>query len=81
MLCACIALGVLQFISLNLGDDVWSKHQLYLRTRSRDLPSEKTVKQVLAALFVRQLHRVGENTIIDEIRAYFLKVSDEIDDN
>ena len=81
VLCACIALGLLQFISLNLGDDVWSKHQLYLRTRSRDLPSEKTVKQVLAALFVRQLHRAGENTIIDEIRAYFLKVSDEIDDN
>jgi len=41
----------------------------------------ENVKQVLTALFVRQLFRVGQNTIIDEIRAYFLKVSDEIDDN
>ncbi|SJM95247.1 hypothetical protein CRENPOLYSF2_500007 [Crenothrix polyspora] len=58
-----------------------SQHQLYLRTQSRELPSEKTVKQVLAASFVRQFFRVGQNTIIDEIRIYFLKVSDEIDQN
>ena len=81
VLCACIAVGLLQFISLNFGDDVWSKHQLYLRTRSRDLPSEKTVKQVLAASFARQFLRVGQNTIIDEIRGYCLKVTDEIDQN
>lgn len=78
VLCACIAVGLLQFISLNFGDDVWAKHQLYLRTQSRELPSEKTVKQVLSALFARQFLRVGQNTIIDEIRTYFLKVSDEI---
>ncbi len=81
VLCACIAVGLMQFISLNFGNDVWSKHQLYLRTRSRELPSEKTVKQVLVASFTKQFLRLGKNTIIDEISHYFLKVSDEVDDN
>ena len=51
VLCASIALGLLQWISLSMSDTVWSKHPLYLRTQSRDLPSEKTVKQILAPLF------------------------------
>jgi hypothetical protein len=79
VLCACIAVGLLQFILLNFGADVWSRHQLYLRIQSRDLPSEKTVKQVLIPTFVKQFLRVGQNTIIEEIRLYLLKVSDEID--
>ncbi len=80
VLCACIAVGLLQFISLNFGADVWSKHQLYLRTQSRELPSEKTVKQILIPSFVKQFFRVGQSTIIEEIRLYLLKVSDEIDE-
>jgi hypothetical protein len=80
VLCASIALGLLQWISLNFEDTVWLKHRLYLRTQSRALPSEKTTKQVLMPMFLRQFFLVGQNTIIEQIRAYLLTVSDEIDD-
>ena len=39
VLCASIALGLLQWISLNFEDTVWLKNRLYLRTQSRALPS------------------------------------------
>ena len=81
MLCASIALGLLQWISLNFEDTVWLKHRLYLRTQSRALPSEKTTKQVLMPMFLKQFFLVGQNTIIEQIRAYLLSVSDEIDDD
>ena len=81
VLCASIALGLLQWISLNFEDTVWLKHRLYLRTQSRALPSEKTTKQVLMPMFLRQFFLVGQNTIIEQIRAYLLTVSDEIDDD
>lgn len=81
VLCAAIALGLLQFIALNFETAVWSKHALYLRTQSRTLPSEKTVKQVLAPQFAKQFFQVGQITIIEQIRAYLLTVSGEIDDD
>ncbi|MEI8209487.1 MAG: hypothetical protein WCG16_09805 [Methylococcales bacterium] len=79
VLCASIALGLLQFISLNFDDKVWLNHQLYLRTKSRDLPSEKTTKQVLMPMFLKQFFQVGKNTITEQIWDYLLTVSNEID--
>ena len=58
-----------------------AKHRLYLRTQSRALPSEKTTKQVLMPMFLKQFFLVGQNTIIEQTRAYLLTVSDEIDDD
>ena len=55
VLCAGIAPGLLQLIALQFGSRVWQHHRLYLRTRSRELPSEKTVKHVLAPLIIKQL--------------------------
>lgn len=81
VLCGCIAVGLLQFISLHFGPEVWLKHSLYLRTQSRELPSEKTVKQVLSALLLRQFFQVGQKTISEEIREYLLKISGDIDDD
>jgi hypothetical protein len=78
---AAIATGLLQFIALNFQDNVWAEHRLYLRTQSRDLPSEKTVRQVLATVFIRQFYRVGKNTLIEQIRIYWLTVSDDSDDD
>jgi len=54
---ASIAVGLLQFIALNFQDTVWVEHRLYLRTQWRDLPSEKTVKQIIAQLFIMQFFR------------------------
>jgi hypothetical protein len=81
VLCASIAVGLLQFIAINFQDTVWAEHRLYLRTQSRDLPSEKSVKQIIAQLFIMQFFRLGQNGIIQQIRFYMMTISDEIDHN
>lgn len=81
VLCASIAVGLLQFIALNFQASIWSDHRLYLRTRSRELPSEKTVKQIIAPLLVRQFFQHRKNGIIQQIRFYLTTVSDEMDDD
>lgn len=43
----CIAIGVLQRVALKFPAQVWDGFRLLLRTRSRALPSERTVKTVL----------------------------------
>jgi hypothetical protein len=47
---------------------VWQHQTLYRRTQSRLLPSEKTVKQVLAPLLIRQLVNVPQNRLIAKIQ-------------
>jgi len=68
VLCAAIALGLLQLIALRFSSVVWQHHTLYLRTQSRDLPSEKTVKQVLVPLLLQQLLDLPKNGIMQKIR-------------
>lgn len=53
--CASVATGLLQQCSLRYSDSLWQQQVLYLRTRSRALPSEKTVRQILAPRLLRQL--------------------------
>jgi len=77
VLCAAIAYGLLQLIALRFGTEVWQHHTLYLRTRSRSLPSEKTVQQVLAPLMVKQLIDLPQNSIIARIRRYFLDTEED----
>lgn len=77
VLCAVIAHGLLQLIALRFAAEVWQHHTLYLRTRSRALPSEKTVQQVLAPLMVKQLLILAPNSIIATIRRYFLGVEED----
>ncbi len=77
VLCASIALGLLQLIALRFGSEVWQHHRLYLRTRSRSLPSEKTVQQVLAALVIKQLLNLPQNSMIAKIRRYLLGGEDD----
>jgi hypothetical protein len=71
VLCAAIAQGLLQLIALQFGPRVWQHHRLYLRTQSRELPSEKTVKQVLVPMILKQLIFLPQNSIIAKIRRYF----------
>jgi hypothetical protein len=77
VLCAAIAHGLLQLIALRFTTEVWQHHTLYLRTRSRALPSEKTVQQVLAPLMVEQLINLPPNSIIAKIRRYFVGVEED----
>lgn len=78
VLCASIALGLLQLIALRFGPQVWQHHTLYLRTQSRALPSERTVKQVLAALLVKQLVNLPSNRIISKIRRCLAPADEDV---
>lgn len=66
--CAAIAHGLLQLIALRFGALVWQHHRLYLRTRSRALPSEKTVKQVIAPMLTKQFVHLSQNSILQKIQ-------------
>jgi hypothetical protein len=77
VLCAAIAHGLLQLLALRFHAEVWQHHSLYLRTRSRALPSEKTVRQVLAPLLVKQLTNLPTNSIIAKIRCYFMGAQED----
>lgn len=65
---AAIAHGLLQLIALRFGALVWQHHRLYLRTRSRALPSEKTVKQVIAPMLTKQFVHLSQNSILQKIQ-------------
>ncbi len=75
--CAAIAQGLLQLIALRFGAEVWQHHQLYLRTHSRWLPSEKTVRHVLAALVLKQLLDLPPNSLMAQIRRALLGTGEE----
>jgi hypothetical protein len=82
VLCAAIAQGLLQLIALQFSSVVWQHHILYLRTQSRPLPSEKTVRQVLAPLLVKQLIHLPQNSIIQKIQRCLIRTEeDEPDDH
>jgi len=71
VLCAAIAQGILQLIALKFKESVWQQHCLYLRTKSRDLPSEKTVKHVFSPIVSKQLLVLQGNGIIQKIGLLF----------
>ena len=79
VLCAAIATGLLQLIALKFGSEVWNQHVLYLRTKSRSLPSEKTVRQVLVSLILEELFNLPSNSVIAKIRQYLVHSKDDND--
>ncbi|MGB1258114.1 MAG: transposase [Thiolinea sp.] len=66
--CASMATGLLQLFAIRYQTGVWKQQILYLRTRSRELPSENTVRQILAPLLARHLWQSRQNTWLLEIR-------------
>jgi hypothetical protein len=63
----CLALGMLQLMALNFQDSIWDAFTAYLRPRSRALPSERTVKAVLAQELLRDFHHVKPSAMMQEI--------------
>lgn len=68
-----ISLGLLQLIALKFPEEIWSRFEGFLRTRSRDIPSERTVKMVIANLLVQNFLKVEPTATMREIRAKILK--------
>ncbi len=62
-----IALGMLQLIALKFHEPIWASFTCYLRTRSRALPSERTVKEVMAQELLRDFHHVKPSAMMQEI--------------
>jgi hypothetical protein len=69
---AAIALGLLQLIALKFSPEVWGRFQTFLRTRSRHIPSEKTVKDVVGHLVLEDFLSVAPSATLQEIRDRFL---------
>lgn len=77
VLCALIAQGLLQLIALQFRSTIWQQHTLYLRTYSRSLPSERTVRQVLATHIVQQFVVLPQNSILRKLQAGFDALDDD----
>jgi hypothetical protein len=63
----CIALGMLQLIALKYQGQIWASFTRFLRTRSRALPSERTVKEVLAQELMLDFHNLKPSAMMHEI--------------
>ena len=59
-----ISLGLLQLIALKYTQNVWEHFDAFLRTRSRSLPSERTVKYVMARLIINNFLISPKNGIM-----------------
>lgn len=68
-----IALGLLQFLSLKFEQCIWKAYEGFLRTKSRSLPSERTVKFVIANLIVRNFFISASGAVMHEIKEYCFK--------
>ena len=68
---AAIAQGLLQLIALKFQDTIWRKNHYFLRTKSREMPSEKTVKQLIAPLLIFNFLNLSVHGTMREIRYYF----------
>jgi hypothetical protein len=62
-----IALGLLQLISVKFEQSVWRCYAGFLRTKSRDLPSERTVKSVMGELLFRDFISFAPGAVMREI--------------
>ena len=68
VLLGCIALGLLQLVALKFSHHIWDAFPLFLRTRSRSLPSEQTVKTVLAQALQQDFLNLAPSATLPVIR-------------
>jgi hypothetical protein len=67
-----ISLGLLQLIALKYTQHVWNQFDGFLRTHSRNLPSERTVKYVITRLIISNFLLSPKNGIMRIIlKRYF----------
>jgi len=66
-----VSIGLLQIIALKYTDSVWSRFDGFLRTRSRAVPSERTVRFVVADMLTSNYRSLAPTGILREIRDRF----------
>jgi hypothetical protein len=62
---------LLQLMALKFSPQVWGRFQTFLRTRSRHIPSERTVKDVVSHLMLEDFLGVAPSATMQEIRDRF----------
>ncbi|MDM8543287.1 hypothetical protein QUF90_19600 [Desulfococcaceae bacterium HSG9] len=70
---AAIAPGLLQLIAIKYTKAVRNHFDVYQRTRSREIPSERTVKSVMTGLPVSNLFIVAPVAIIRLIKEHYFR--------
>ena len=78
---AAIALGLLQLIALKFPVEVWEPSHGFLRTRSRSLPSERTVKDVVGHMVLEDFLNVTPSATMQAIRDRFLADEKAVSDS
>lgn len=68
-----ISLGLLQIIALKYTSEVWSQFEGFLRTKSRDIPSERTVRYVTMNLLISNFRSLAPSAILRKIRERFCR--------
>lgn len=78
-----ITLGLLQLIATLFSAQIWQQYEGFLKTRSREIPSERTTKNVLAGLLMRDFFNLAPSAIMRKIRTTILKgkIEDKIFQN
>lgn len=67
-----VSLGLLQLLALKSSDSIWSQFGAFMRTRSRALPSERTVKHLVSSSLADEFHSFAPHAILREIRRRFV---------
>lgn len=78
---AAISLGILQLLALKFPEAIWNRFDAFLRTRSRELPSERTVKHVMAQLLIRSFFIIAPIPIMREIRKRYFRKNSHFQNN
>ena len=68
--CGAMALGILQMIAIQFQHRVWKHHRMFLRTRRRKVPSEETVKQVIAPRILQHFLNVPNDETMNDLRTW-----------
>jgi hypothetical protein len=62
-----IAQGLLQLVALQYAESIWEQFEAFLRTRSRELPSEATVRHVVARLLLEDFRGLKPSAMMQEM--------------
>ena len=71
VMCGAIALGILELIAYKFTELVWDQFNVYIRTKSRYIPSERTVKHVITNLLTNIFRISPKNGIMWLIKEQF----------
>ena len=68
-----IGLGLLQLLSLKFEHCIWKAYDGFIRTKSRNLPSERTVKLVMSNLLLKNFFSFAPGAVMHEIQEFCFK--------